>query len=236
MWSRGKKFILIVLTIWAIYFLINFFSPHFFDFLRNTNSNSSKDATSEKVSIPLRFRIYNLFFRSRSTSPIVSSDTATTTSDIKGHDYWSDTNNSTYVWGAGTSTVHNTNKLSPVDLYISPNSSKSKVAQNFRFNNLLVKENGLNILSNGTLITGSISSEYMSQYYFNIDIYDSNGDYLFSIPANGSIDLKNKNILNFYSKYTNSYNMLGYKGDGFMVIWSSNTSVESVLLIKIKID
>lgn len=234
MWSRGIKLILVFVVIWAIYFIINFFSPHFFDFLRT--KNTSTDNSEVKTELPLRFRIYNLFFRSRSVSPVISEDTSTSTKENIKKDYWSPNNNTTYVWGMGTSTARNTNKLSPTGLYISPNSVKSKVAQNFRFNNLLVKENGINVLSEGTLITGSISTEYLNDYYFNIDIYDSNGDYIFSIPATGSADIKNKNILNFYSKYTTNSNIFKYKGDGFMVIWSSNRIVESILLVRVKID
>ncbi len=222
MWKIGIRVLLVLFIIWLIYFIINFISPKTFDFLRNKKPVNTTENFTQEQNIPFRYRIYNMFFKSRSLPP----------EPIEAKNS-SSTNDGPRIIG---NNIRDKNKLREDDLYIYPNSRKNNVAKNFRFDDILIKETGKNVLKDNTKITGQITREYLSSLYFMIDIYDKDGNFLYSFPANGSFNTKDDRIFDFSAINKNIYNYYDYKGDGFMVIWSDNPVVESVLIINIILE
>ncbi|MEA4910624.1 hypothetical protein SDC9_07891 [bioreactor metagenome] len=235
MWRKGWKFILILAVIWLIYFLITFFYPNTFNFLRNKNTSKQTYSTIEQVKIPLRYRIYNFFFNNSNLKGFSGRNNVNpTTTEILQEE---NVDTGPYVWGTETgATYRNKNFLLAEDLYVYPNIKKNAVAQNFRFDDVLVKEGGNNILKADTVITGEINTHYLNNPFFNIDIYDAAGSYLYSIYASGRILEEDPNLLTFSATNIASYNFYGYKGEGFLAIWTDNPEVESILISKITIE
>ena len=64
MFKKGKQILIFVFLVWLFYFLINFFSPHFFDFLRFNNKNNN-NTTSTSSNISFSQKIYNIFFNNK---------------------------------------------------------------------------------------------------------------------------------------------------------------------------
>lgn len=215
--------------------------PHMFDFMRGPNdlNKSSTSSLEIKNNISWRDRIYNTFFASRAekVNADINEDSLGTSTYTKKVSYWDGSSTSSYIWGSeGDSwSGSGTNRLKPTDLYIYPNLNNS-IARNIRINNILVKKDLNNILANGNIITGDIYASYLSQYFFNIDIYNSAGEYIFSIGANAYTDPKDKDILHFSAIYRDSQNLSGYKGNGFMVIRTDNTKVDGILIISVRIE
>lgn len=245
MWRKGWKFLLIVALIWILFVIINFFYPGTFSFMRSDKGIPNQNYTSGGIITPkitLRERIYNTFFRNSITNsfrrPYLSGTSTSGVPEGEIDETGKAIINEPIILGNPPTSLNNRSleRLNPDDLYVFPNVRKYAVAQNLRFNNLLVKENGINILSDGTIITGEINSNYLMSYYFNIHIYDEEGLYVYSIPANGFIDPEDKNLLKINAINNAALNMSAYKGDGFMVIWSDNPEVDSILLVKVKID
>lgn len=233
MWKTGLKILLLFVLIWLLFFIINFIYPNFFKSLKVKNSYPGENIERQE-SIPLRFKIYNLFFKDAIKNPLRLSNLSSSTKDSIEMP-----KNLPYVWGYGSSTfIRDKNKLNMEDYYIFPNKDGSP-AQNFKIDGVLVKEKGINNLNKDSIITGEIDTNYLISYYFNIDIYDSKGDYLYSFLGNGYRDFKkDENILNItgMSDKNYDYSISGYKGDGFMVIWSDNNQIENILFTKIKIN
>jgi hypothetical protein len=240
-WKRGLQILFLILLIWIFYFILNFMFPHMFDFLRGTGNNLNSNSTSSLVNknnLSWRGRLYNTFFASRANKNYtLNSDSLATSTYPKKPSYWDGSSTSSYVWGSegGSWGGSGTNRLKPTDLYIYPNLNNS-IAQNLRINNILIKKDLNNILVDGNIISGDIAKSYLSQYFFNIDIYNSAGDYIFSIGANAYTDLKDKDTLHFSAIYRDSQNLSGYKGNGFMVIRTDNTKVDGILIINIRIE
>lgn len=236
MWRKGFKILLVVVLVWIFFFLINFFFPNFFSFLKTKNSLPGQ-TIEQKETIPLRFRIYNLFFRGSLQNPL-KINTSTTSSTTEEIAEYKNKKKAPYIWGGDASTtLRDKNRLNAEDLYVYANKSNS-IAQDFKIDGVLVKEKGVNNFTQDSIVTGNISTTYLSSYYFIVYIYDSNGDYLYQMLGNGYKDIKDNNILNITS-INNKNNDLSdprYTGDGFMVIWSDNPEVESILITKIKIN
>lgn len=239
LWRKVWGIIFILLFIWLIYFLITFFYPNAFDFLRNKNIKSEFSKITEIIKqekTPLKIKIYDFFFNNETLKGFskafsgINNMTSTNT-EILGN------NNEPYILGAGTSTTYrNKDILRKEDLYVFPNTKENAVAQNFRFDDILVKEDGANILKDGSAITGEINTHYISTPFFMIDLYDVNGYYIYSISASGRIMPEDENLLTFSSINHNFLNYYGYKGEGFLVIWTDNPEVESVLISKIILE
>jgi len=232
MWRKGWKFILILIIIWLIYFLITFFYPKAFDFVRNKQIENSQTSESSDLETkpPLRLRIYNTLFNNPALKGLTGLNNASGT-EI------STKNKEPYIWGSEDgSTQRNKNFLKAEDLYVFPNTKVNAVAQNFRFDDVLVKENSENILKDGTIITGEINTHYLSTPFFTIDIYDAEGAFLYAISASGRILEDNENLIAFSAINIASYNFSQYKGEGFLVIWTDNLDVESVLISQITIE
>ncbi len=232
MWKTGLKILLIIIIIWLLFFTINFIYPNFLSSLKVKNSYPG-ESVERQESIPLRFKIYNLFFKNSLKNPF---ELKLSTSSKE--DNMEIPKNIPYVWGQSSSTpIRDKNKLSMEDYYIFPNKEGSP-AQNFKIDGILVKENSINNLSLDSIITGEIDTDYLISYYFNIDIYDLNGNYIYSFLGTGHRDFKEENVLNItgISDKNYDYSNSDYKGNGFMVIWSDNNQIENVLLLKIKIN
>lgn len=238
MWRRGWKFILIVVVIWLIYFLITFFYPDTFNFTKKKTAYSNNFQTTE--AIPLRYKIYNFFFNNPALGGFSGrnninniNNNASGTEIIPEEN----SNNTPYIWGVGTSTSYrDKNRLTPEDLYVFPNTKINAVAQNFRFDDVLLKEGGRNVLKDGTVITGEINTHYLASPFFSIDIYDADGNYIYLIPASGRIMEEDENLLAFSTVHNSGFNYSQYKGEGFLVIWTDNSEVESILISKIIIE
>lgn len=231
LFKKGFMLMLLVFLLWIVFFLINYFYPSVFNFSSDSDKPYMQNFNKEKE-IPLRFKIYNLFFKNSIQNPLVSIKNNNIDSTSSVYEY----KNLPYIWGDEISTntiiLRDKNKLNMTDYYIYINDENNNITENFKINGNKIKQDEENIFSKGANITGDISSNYLSSYYFSIYIYDANGDFLFSIPASGYFDLKDNDILKI-SAFNNNYN--NYTGDGFMVIWSDNQEVESILISKIKI-
>lgn len=237
MWKKGIRILFVLVLIWIIFFLINFFYPNFFNFFKSKNYLPGQNI-EQKETIPLRFRIYNLFFRNSIQNSFNfknSTNTSSTTEEILAY---KNQKNRAYIWGSeSTTTIRNKNRLNREDLYIYANKDNS-VVEDFKIDGILVKEKGINNFNQNSIITGNIDIGYLSSYYFMVYIYDSNGDFLYNVLGNSYKDIKNQNILNI-TAINNKNNDLAnprYIGDGFMVIWSDNLKVESIFITKIKIN
>lgn len=232
MWQKVKKLFFILIVIFILFFLMNFFFPAALNPLRQKSSFYSQ--SSGATSVPLRMKIYNMFFKNSiiSQSSKVTQQASTTNSSSTKivRDY------QPYVWGGGDTLSKNHNKLNENDLYLYLNDENNEVAKDFKFDGILVRSNAINVLSPNTVITGEISSAYLSSYYFNIDIFNGNGEYLYSIPATAYLDPKDKNTLLISATNRQIYNSGSYTGDGFMVIWSDMGAVESILIANIAIE
>ena len=242
MFFTGLKILLFIFAIWLIYFLINYFSPHTFDRFRTQNTKNNTDASStvvEKKSFG--YRMYDLFFKSKTTNI----QNATSGEVVKRKSLW-DSNDDSATWGKDSSSTwgdgmgNNTwgggisyDKLSFSScVFISANIKKSPV-QNMSINNLFINTYSKNILVDGSIITGNIFTGFQSQYYFNINVYDKDGNSLFFIPVSASKDLKNQDNSTFYGVYNKNFNYKNYQGDGYMAIYSDDPSVDGIVLIKI---
>lgn len=234
-WKWAWKILFLILVIWLILVILNFLYPNTFGFL-DKKRTSRQNYYTQEVKVPLRYKIYNTFFKgsiNNSFKKYNPFNMATSSGDLE-----KSKTSEPIILGVPPTSLNNKDmtKLNSEDLYIFPNSSQNTVAQNFRFNNLLIKENGINILSPGTIITGEINTHYLVSPYFYIYFYDNEGNYLYNISANGYIDLTNKNLFQITAIYNAGANNNNYKGDGFMVIWTDNPEVESVLISKIIIE
>jgi hypothetical protein len=171
-----------------------------------------------------------MFFKSNATSP---KEVASTTPK---RNIWN--SSSTVVWGGdpnvwGGDQSGSQNALKGMT-FVYPNTSKSPIRV-MKINSLLVNENNFNYIPDGATISGSIYTGFLSSYYFNADIYDANGAFLFSIPITSSHDLNTESFANFYGQYNKNLNATNYKGKGYMVIKSDNQNVTGSVLIKIEL-
>ncbi len=236
MWRKGLKILLIVVLVWILFFLINFFFPNFFNFL-NTKNTLPSQSIEQKESIPIRYKIYNMFFKGEGVSKFLIKNNLNSTASTNTLEI-ANKKNQPYIWGDNaTYTPRNTFKLNGEDFYIFINDDEN-ISKNFEIDNIKIKKNGINNLSDNSIITGQVNVGYLSSYFFKIFIYNSDGDYLYDILANSHKDIKDRDILNI-TAINNKYNdssLVKYKGDGFMVIWSDTNEVESILISKIKIN
>ena len=229
---KGAYVILIVVVIWIIYFILNFIDPTLFNFLRSNNSKAIATSTVE-LKPSLGYRIYNMFFKSNSTAvEEVSSSTASTTPK---RSFWDAS--STVVWGGGSAQVWGGSEYGSQNAlegltFVYPNNSTSPI-RGMKINALLVKENNYNYLPDGGIISGNVYSGFLNSYYFNADIYNANGVFLFSIPITSNNDLNTESFPNFYGEYNKNLNATNYKGKGYMVIKSDNQNVSGSVLVKI---
>ena len=235
MFFKGMRILLVVFVFWILYFVINFFYPNLFNFLRTNNDNIAKNTltSSSTKDISLGEKIYNIFFKGDFFT--FKNNSSTTTSK---KDNWS--NNEPVIWGSSpnTSNFNNQqidfNKISNNNIFIFPNLKDSPI-QNMRINNILIDSKVPSVLENGSIITGTIFTGYNNTYYFDMEIYTATGDKIFSIPTNSSIDIKDDIKSNFTGIYRQGYNYENYTGDGFLIIRSNNPKVEGMVVVKIKI-
>lgn len=237
---KGSMILFAVIIIWLIYFILNFIDPNFFNFLRNNKNKDNQIVSTStlKTKKTLGYRIYDMFFKSNSNEPKedIYNDNSSTT--VSKRSFWD--SSSTVVWGAkdssnvwGSGQNYSQNALYGMS-FIYPNTSTSPI-RGLKINTLLVNENNFNYLPNEAIITGSIYTGFLDGYYFNADIYNSDGVFLFSIPFTSSHDLSStESFSNFYAKYNKSLNFSNYKGRGYMIIKSDNQNVSSSVLIKIE--
>jgi len=228
---KGAYVILAVAVVWVIYFILNFIDPTLFNFLRANNSKPTATSTVE-LKPSLGYRIYNMFFKSNSTAgEEVSTSTASTTPK---RNFWDAS--STVVWGGGSAQVWGGESSSQNELqgltFVYPNTSTSPI-RGMKINTLLVNENNFNYLPDGAIISGNVYSGFLNSYYFNADIYNENGVFLFSIPITSNYDLNTESFSNFYGEYNKNLNARNYKGKGYMIIKSNNQNVSGSVLIKI---
>jgi hypothetical protein len=242
MFFTGLKILLFIFIILIIYFLINYFFPHTFDRFRTQNVGSASSTVVENQSFG--YRMYNLFFNSKKSNITQNPSSGEI---VKRKSFWSGDGENT-VWGDSSSTTwgsivsDNTwgggrsyDKLSiRSGVFISANTAKSPI-QKMSINNLLINTYNKNILVDGSIMTGNIFTGFQSQYYFNLNIYDIDGNFLFFIPVSSAKDLKNIDNSTFYGVYNKNFNYKNYQGDGYMAIYSDDPNVEGIVLIKILI-
>lgn len=210
----GLQIILLGLIIWIVFFSLDYFFPKAFH---------SIDKNGQ--SLPFKYKVYNLFFKG---SPAKESGESLETKQ-------SPTSKESYVWGYAKQKIRNKNKLASEDYYIFLNSKNNQLASNFKFDDELIDSEKVNTLAPQTLITGEISLEYLTSPYFNIDLYDAEGNYLYSLLARGLI-YADLNLMQVSAVQNLSFNTSHYAGDGFLVIWSDQNDVDSVLITKVKIE
>lgn len=210
----GLQIFLLLALIWLVFFGINYFYPQAFSFFNRAESGEK---------IPFRYKVYNLFFKGSPKTKV-----ATNTQDKEFYEQ-----NGT-VWGYGTSTIRNKNKLKIEDNYIYLNSEDNEVANNFKVDDELVNGESTITIYNNSVIIGDISLGYLATPYFYVDFYNSAGDYLYSVLGHGLIDSRN-NIMRISFAQNQNYNSTHYTGSGFIVIWPDNDAVESVVILKIEI-
>ena len=227
---KGVKIILAVAIIWIIYFIINFLDPTLFNFLRVNNKNVVATSTPP-TNKSLGYKIYGMFFKSKSTAPKeVASSSETISKNL-----WNST--SSEVWGGGFANVwggtqSNSQNALEGQTFVSPNTSKSPIS-GMKINALLVNANNFNYLPDGATISGKIHTVFLNSYYFNADIYDTNGILLFSLPITSNHDINNNAFSNFYGQYNANLNYTNYKGEAYMLIKSDDQSVTESVMIKI---
>lgn len=231
---KGAMVILIVIVVWVLYFILNFIDPTLFNFLRvskPTDIATSTVATNESFG----YKIYNMFFKSNSTAPkeISTSTTSITPRrsfwDASSKVVWGGKNSN--VWGGGQS--NSQNSLEGMT-FVNPNTSTSPI-RGMRIANILINENIFNYLPNGAIISGGIYSGFLNTYYFNADIYDVNGSFLFSIPVTSINNSNTESFSNFSGQYNKNINAINYKGKAYMVIKSNNPNVSGSVLVKIEL-
>ena len=104
-----------------------------------------------------------------------------------------------------------------------------------KINAFLVNGNNFNYLPDGATINGSIYTGFLDTYYFDAEIYDMGGKFLFSIPIILNHDLNTDSFSNFYGQYKKNLNFSNYKGKAYLIIKSNNKDVSGAVLIKIEI-
>lgn len=241
MFYGGLKILLFIFIIWIIYFTINYFSPHAFDAFRTQKKDTTFTSTVEKKSFG--YKMYDLFFKSKKST----NQNATSTENLTKKSLWNSDGESS-VWGKSSSSTwgdgieNNTwgggksyDRLSfKSGIFVSANIKKSPV-QNMSINNLLINAYSKNILVDGAIINGSVFSNYQSQYYFNINVYDKQGNFLFLIPFSSAKDLRNEDYSTFYGVYNKNFNYQNYIGEGYMAIFPDDPNIDGIVLIKINI-
>lgn len=230
---KGAKIILVVVFIWIIYFILNFIDPTLFNFLRSDNSKTVATTTVE-TQPSLGYKIYNMFFKSNSSAPLESTATSSVNKkrsfwDASSIVVWGGKNSN--VWGGGQS--NSQNALEGMT-FVNPNTSTSPI-KGMRINTLLVNGNIFNYLPNGAIISGAIYTGFLNSYYFNADIYDINGRFLFSIPITSINNSTTESFSNFSGQYNKNINATEYKGKAYLVIKSNNPNVSGSVLIKIEL-
>ena len=229
---KGLKILLIVLIIQIIYFILNFINPNLFNFLRFSNKNNntvnSTSTVVEKKS--LGYRIYDLLFKSNSKEQTAASISKVSKWNASSTTWGDDT----WVWG-DTHTVWGSSKKSPLigQTFISPNTSKSPI-RGMKINNTLINEKNFNYVYPGDMISGSIFTGFLDSVFFDADIYDIDGNFLFFLPVTSSYDiLSPDSFVNFHVKYDSDLNYQKYKGNGYLIIHSNNLEVTGAVLLKI---
>ncbi len=231
--KKGVMIIFIVVIIWIVYFILNFIDPTLFNFLRTNKNNSNQEATSTtQKNDSFGYKIYNMFFKSSATT---SKEIASSTVSKPG--FW-DTP-STVAWGGGNAEVWGSGQEGSQNAlegmtFVSPNTSKSPI-RGMKINALSVNENNFNYLPNGAMISGAIYTGFLDTYYFNADIYDTNGVFLFSIPMTSNHDFNTESFSNFYGQYNKNLNFSNYTGKAYLIIKSNNQNVSGSVLVKIDI-
>ena len=231
---KGVMVILAVVAVWVLYFVINFIDPTLFNFLRSNNSKTIIATSTIELKPSLGYRIYNTLFKSRATEPKDSSSSASSTPkrsfwDASSTVVWGGKNSN--VWGSGQNTSQNA--LEGMT-FVYPNTNSSPI-KGMKINTLLVNENSFNYFPSGAIISGTVYSGFLDDYYFNADIYDANGAFLFSIPITLNNNFNTESFSNFYGQYNKNLNFSNYKGKAYMVIKSNNQSVSGSVLIKIEL-
>lgn len=225
---KGLMIIFILIIIWVIYFIINFIDPTLFNFLRAKNINQEASSTAQS-SQTFGYKIYNMFFKSKATSKeeIHSSEVAIP----KKNDRIPFEGGENVVWGENRE-----NSLNDLEgmIFIYPNTTKSPI-RGMKINSLLVNENNFNYIPNRALITGSVYTGFLNDYYFSAEIYDINGKFLFSLPITSNHDFNKESFSNFFGEYNNNLNYSNYKGKAYLVIKSNNQNVSGSILVKIEI-
>lgn len=225
--AKGWKFIFVVIIIWLIYFILNFINPDLFSYLRIHNNTASSTEVSNKND-SWRYKIYNMFFKSNATSSQVIASSSNQNINSSSSLVWG---GKAEAWGGSTNSSQN---FLEGKTFIYPNTSKAPV-RGMKINNLLVNENNFNYLPDGATISGAIYTGFLDSYYFNADIYDLNGNALFSIPITSSHDLNTESFANFYGQYNKSFNATNYKGEAYMVISPNNGNISAFVLVKIEL-
>lgn len=235
---KGVMIIGVIILVWIIYFILNFIDPTLFNFLRTTKKVDTSATTTVVQKPSLGYKIYNLFFKSRATQPVDGEENSSTTVSKNSKSSWG-ASSTPVVWGGKNSTVWggsqygSSNALEGLT-FVYANTQNSPI-RGMKINALLINENNFNYLPDGGIISGAIYTGFLSSYYFNADIYNIDGVFLFSIPITSSHDLNTESFSNFYGKYSKNINATNYKGKGYMVIKSDDNSVTGSVLVKIEL-
>ena len=243
MFFTGLRILAFIFVIWIIYFTINYFSPHAFDAFRSKSKNDTASTTTDGRPQSFGYKIYDFIFKSKKSS----SQNSTTSENLTKKSLWNNDGvnpvwgeNSSNVWGdsAGNNSWGGGKSYDRLSfnsgVFVSANINRSPV-QKMSINNLFINSYSKNILLDGSMISGSIFSSYQSQYYFNINVYDKDGNYLFLIPVSSAKDLSNGDYSTFNGVYNKNFNYQNYKGDGYMAIFSDDPNIDGIVLIKITI-
>ena len=103
-----------------------------------------------------------------------------------------------------------------------------------KINNTLINEKNFNYVYPGDMISGSIFTGFLDSVFFDADIYDIDGNFLFFLPVTSSYDiLSPDSFVNFHVKYDSDLNYQKYKGNGYLIIHSNNLEVTGAVLLKI---
>lgn len=216
--KRILQIIVIIAIIWLLFFLINFFNPKL---LLSFNKELSSLTKNEARKIPLKYKIYNLFFKNSNKNLMIHIN------KIK--------NGNVPVWSKPYTIIKTEEPLlKNTNNYINL-SEENTTAIDFEFDNIKVKEEN-NILKEDTIIKGKLSTNYiLNPYVFFVDIYNENMELLYDLRGEGLPSTDNVNYFDVIIKNKKDFNIYNYTGKGYLVIWGDDKN-NNIVISKIEIE